>query len=386
MRLLILNYEFPPLGGGGSSVCYNITKELVESGYEADVITMGYKGLKRFEVIDRIRVFRIPCLRSKAEICYTHEMLSFCLNALPLLYKLTKKNTYSLNHTHFIFPSGIIAYLLRKMTGLPYIITAHGSDVQGYNPHRFRAEHKMLKPLWKRVVHDAKEIVSPSQSLRALINCHYGEKPVTVIPNAVDINAFRPMKKEKNILMVSRLLERKGFQFAIQALAEIDTDFKATIVGDGPFCNALKQLARDKSVDLRFTGWLDNKSEELHELYEKASIFILPSEIENFSIALVEAMASGAAIITSDSGGCPEVVGDTALLVKPRNVRDIKENLIRLIDDGDLRSELGRKARKRVENNFTWQSVAKKYEKVYQKYCIKKDYDNEKKNIIYNRR
>ncbi len=361
----MLSYEFPPLGGGGASVCYNLSKELVRSGHRVDIVTMGFKGLKRFETNGGIRIYRVPCLRKKAEICHTHEMLSYCIISIPLLVNLARKNGYTINHTHFIFPTGLISYLLKKITGLPYIITSHGSDVQGYNPDRFKIQHKLLRPLWKMIVKNSKAIVSPSESLKSLMLKNCEDKPIKVIPNAVDISSFKPKPKKKNILMVSRLLRRKGFQFVLEALGEIEGDFTATIVGDGFYADALKKLAHEKKINVRFLGWLDNKSAELRELYETSSIFVLPSEMENFSIALVEAMASGMAIITSDAGGCLEVVGDAALPVKPRDVRDIKEKLKLLIEDESLRKELGRRARRRVEENFTWQIVAHDYEELY---------------------
>jgi len=364
LHILVLNYEFPPLGGGGASVCYNLSRELVRLGHRVDIITMGFRGLEKFEVIEGIRVYRVPCLRRRAEICHTYEMISYCIMALPLAIRMAKRNGYAVNHTHFILPTGLISYLLRKIVGLPYIITSHGSDVPGYNPDRFKIQHRILKPLWRLIVKNSEAIVSPSKSLEALILKSYRGRPVEVIPNAVDISAFRPKPKRRNILMVSRLLRRKGFQFVIEALAGIKTDFTTIIVGDGPYAKALKKLAHERGVDVRFMGWLDNKSAKLRELYETSSIFVLPSEIENFSIALIEAMASGMAIIASNAGGCPEIVGDSALLVNPRDVDGIRRRLIRLMENESLVKELGRSARKRVEENFTWPVVAREYEAI----------------------
>lgn len=368
MRILVINYEFPPLGGGAGSVCYYLARELVERGAELDVVTMGFRGLRKFEVIDGINVYRVPCLRSKEAICHTHEMISYALSAIPAAIRLIRRNKYDVNHTHFIFPSSLTSYVLKKFTGLPYIVTSHGSDVPGYNPDRFKIEHKFLRPFWKAFVKNASAITSPSQSLKDLILSHYGGTPVEVIPNAIDGSVFRPKQKKKTILMVSRLLPRKGFQFVLEALAGVDTDYTVVVVGDGPYAGHLKNLAREKELNVRFPGWLDNNSAELRELYETSSIFALPSEMENFSIALVEAMASGMAVLTSDAGGCPEVVGDAALSVKPGDVAAIRENLTRLMGDDGLREELGRAARKRVEENFTWPVVTRKYEEVFKRY------------------
>ena len=159
----MLNYEFPPLGGGASPVCYGLSKELVKLGYGVDVITMGFKGLKKYEVVDGINVYRVPCLRSKKEICHTYEMLTYVVSAIPKALQLIRQKKYDINHTHFIIPTGVVSYILKKLTCLRYIITSHGSDVQGYNPDRFKLQHKLIKPLWTRIVANADVIVSPSK-------------------------------------------------------------------------------------------------------------------------------------------------------------------------------------------------------------------------------
>ncbi|MFH2002743.1 MAG: glycosyltransferase family 4 protein [Planctomycetota bacterium] len=368
MRILVVNYEFPPLGGGGAPVCYCLSRELVRLGHHVDVVTMGFNGLDPFEVVEGIHVYRVPCIRHKAEICHTYEMISFAVGALPVARRLVRENRYTVNHTHFIFPSAAVSYLLKKMTGLPYVVTTHGSDVPGYNPDRFKLEHDLLRPFWKALVKEASSITSPSQSLKDLILKSSSRTTVQVIPNAIDISAFEPKPKKKRILMVSRLFRRKGFQYVLEALEGLNTDFEVVIVGEGPYMRNLKDLARDKGLDVRFPGWMDNHTPEFKELLETSAIFALPSEMENFSIALIEAMAAGAAIITSLTGGCPEVVGDTAFKVVPDDVPAIRVKLRELLDDEALRAEMGAKARARVEQNFTWEVVARQFEALFSKY------------------
>lgn len=367
MRILVVSYEFPPLGGGGASVCHFLARELVAAGHRIDLVTMGFKGLDKYEVIDGIHVYRVPCLRKQEAVCHTYEMVSFALAAIPKVVSLARKNRYDINHTHFIFPSSLTSYWVKKFTGLPYIVTAHGSDVQGYNPDRFQWEHRLFKPLWRLLVRNAACLASPSRSLKRLILSHRPSTSVTVIPNAIDVGLFkpRPESRKKIILMVSRLLPRKGFQYVLQALDGLQTDFETVVVGDGPYADALKVLAAEKKLNVRFTGWIEKDSQALQQLYSSASIFALPSEIENFPIALVEAMASGMAILTSTTGGCPEVVGNAALLVDPGDVVQIRKKLTRLMKYKSIRSELGAQARKRVEEKFTWPVVARQYEALF---------------------
>ncbi|MDH3771150.1 MAG: glycosyltransferase family 4 protein, partial [Nitrospirota bacterium] len=123
----------------------------------------------------------------------------------------------------------------------------------------------------------------------------------------------------------------------------------------------------EKNLDVKFWGFLDNQSKEIRELYETSRIFVLPSEAENFPIVLLEAMAAGMAIITTEGTGCAEVVGDAALFIRPRDSESIKDALKRLIVDPEYCSRLGGRARKRLEDHFGWGSITQQYSELYQK-------------------
>lgn len=361
----MLNYEYPPLGGGASPVTRSLSEELVKSGHTVDVVTMGFKGLKQKEEINGVTVYRVPGIRKEQGVCQTHEMLTYCYSAYRFLPKLLKENKYDINHTHFIIPTGIVSYL--EKSKIPYIITSHGSDVPGHNPDRFSSLHELLKPLWRRVVINAERVITPSNYLKNMVLKNANTANVVVIPNGFDANLFNfnPEKKEKKILLVSRLFEFKGFQYFLDAIKDIDIDYEINIVGGGPYKETLLQKAKDLKIKVNFKGWLNNKSMEYKELYETSSIFVFPSVAENFPVVLLEAMASGCAIITTTVRGCPEVVRDTALLVKPRNSEDIRDALIRLITDDKLRNELGVRARQIVQKNYTWEKIAQEYIKIY---------------------
>jgi len=366
MNILMLNYEYPPLGGGASPVTKSLSEELVKLGHTVDVVTMGFKGLKQKEIINGVTVYRVPSLRKKQEVCQTHEMLSYCYSAYRFLPKLLRDNNYDICHTHFIIPTGVVSYLNKNK--IPYIITSHGSDVPGHNPNRFSIQHELLKPFWRKIVRNAKQVVTPSNYLKEMILKNVDTDNMTVIPNGFDIGSFDfdLKKKDKKILLVSRLFKFKGFQYFLEAIKDIDTDYEINIVGEGPYKETLVQKAKDMKVNVNFIGWLDNKSEELKNLYETSSIFVFPSTAENFPTVLLEAMSAGCAIITTNSTGCHEVVGDASLLVKPKNSDDIECALMEFINDDKLRNDLGIKARKRVLENYTWGQIAQSYVHIYE--------------------
>ena len=367
----MLNYEYPPLGGGASPVTKSLSEELVKLGHNVDVVSMGFKGLKEKEQINGVTVYRVPSIRKELSVCQTHEMFTYCYSAYRFLPKLLKEKKYDINHSHFIIPTAIVSYLRRSE--IPYIITSHGSDVPNYNPDRFGMQHKLLKPLWNRIVENAEYITSPTEYLKNLIlenlNKENNNIEIKVIPNGITLEDFNPKKKEKKILVVTRLFERKGVQYVIDAMKDIK-DYELVICGNGPYKEKLEQQIRNLNVkNIHLLGYVS--SERLKNEYETSSIFVLTSSAENFPVVLLEAMASGCAIITSNATGCPEVVGDTALLVKPQSSEDIRKNLFKLINDPELLNELMVKARKRVEENFTWKKIAQKYIKTYEQVILK---------------
>jgi len=365
----MLSYEFPPLGGGGAKVAQGLSKELIGIGHEVDLVTMGFRGLPKYEIIDGVNVYRVSCFRTSESICHTPEMTSYAFSAIPAVLRLTKQRSYDINHTHFIIPDGLISLAVKKLIKLPYIITAHGSDVPGYNPNRFKLVHKLISPLWNRITRNAEHIISPSEALKSLILKRNVNENITVIPNGIDVNKFRPDgNKTKRILSVSRVFERKGLQYFLRALEGLNMDYEVDIVGDGPYLGNLQRIADNLGIKVSFWGWLENNSPQLKKLYETSSIFVFPSESENFPIILLEAMSAGMAIITTKDTGCAEVVGDTALLVESRNPTAIRKALVRLMSDCDLCKQLGQAARRRLENNFTWSAVARKYVDLYERY------------------
>lgn len=368
MRILTLSYEFPPLGGGGSRVVDGLARHLAMLGHEVDIVTMGFHGLPDSEVVDGVTVYRQAVHRKRADICYTHEMIPHLLRALPQVRRLVAVRKYDINHTHFIFPDGVLAWILRHLTGLPYVITAHGSDVPGYNPDRFRLQHVMLSPLWQRVVKNAECVICPSAHLLELLLKRGGTARSEIIPNGMYADRFHSARdKRMRILVVTRMFERKGVQYLLEALQGRTLDCEINIVGDGPYLDQLRRMAGSTRADIRFWGWLDNESDELRELYETSRIFIFTSQQENFPVNLLEAMAAGMAIIISADPGSREVVGDTALLVPDDDPDQFFATVQQLTQDPVQCDDLGSRARQRLVSHFTWPIIAGRYQALFQK-------------------
>jgi glycosyltransferase involved in cell wall biosynthesis len=370
MRILTLSYEYPPLGGGGARVVHGLTQALAARGHEVDVVTMRRWPQPAFESVDGVGVHRVPCIRLRRAICSVPELATYVAAALPVALRLHRRRRYDVNHTHFIMPDGLVAHALHRATGLPYLITAHGSDVPGYNPDRFTRWHRHLTPLWHRVVDGAARVVCQSEHLGDLIR-RQRSLDLELVPNGIDPDRFRPDRRRENrVLVVSRLFPRKGVQYVLDALRSLPPGWSLDIVGDGPYLPALRARAARVGGAVCFHGWLDQSSPQLRDLYETSRIFVLPSEAENFPIVLLEAMAAGLAIVTTQSTGCAEAVGDSAMLVPARNPEAIRAAVEALIASPERCERMGRLGRSRLEANFSWTSIAARYERLYDRYGV----------------
>ena len=368
MRILMLCYEFPPLGGGGGRVVAGLSRELVRKGLSVDVVTMGFGALPATETLDGVRLHRLPCVRWREHYCTVPEAGSFLLSSWHRLPRLLESNGYDITHAHFVLPDGWNAWRLRRSTGLPYVITAHGSDVPGYNPDRLRLAHRVLRPVWRRVAQSAGTIVSPSRYLESLIQASSNGIASEVIPHGFELPAFQPPDQRQGILVVSRLLPRKGVRYLFEALSEETLDHEIHVVGDGPELPALRQEAVERGLPVKFHGWLENPSPQLTALFESCALFVLPSESENFPVSLLEAMSARLAVVTTAGSGCSEVVGETGILVEPGNPGQLHDAVLALLGDPDRCRLLGHEARQRVREEFSWDVVADRYVEVYERH------------------
>ncbi len=365
-RVLVLNYEFPPLGGGASPVSLEVAQRLAETGeFDLDVVTMRFGMLPKFESLGpRLKVHRVRCIRSKQEMCEPHEQLTYLVTAYAKASALHRAHAYDVVHCHFIIPTGALALALKAQFGLPYVLTSHGSDVLGYGP-RFERLYPFLRVPWGRIVHGASTVVCPSAYLREAIERAYSNPlpadHLRVIPNGVDVNVWATRPKRNIIFSSGRLLVNKGFQHLIAAVSEADLGWEVHIAGDGPMRAELERMAAASRTPIVFHGWMDNKSSAYRELVGSAGIFVLASERENASVVLLEAMASGCALVTSTGSGTAEMVGEDGVLVRFGAVESLAAALTDLVTDAPRRLALQTAARNRALARYGWPAVTQAY-------------------------
>ena len=312
MKILVLNYEYPPLGGGGASVCRDLAEEMGRAGHQVTVITMGYHGLPELEQNGNVSVIRVKCLRAKKHSCSSGEAASYVASAIIYLRKHLVNCHYDACHSHFVLPTGLIALWIKKYTGLPFLITADGSDVEGHNTKSsIRLMHRLMRPYWKQIVRQSVGVAVPSEHLMSLARKAVPDGRYILIPNGLRLEEYKTDIEEKKhrILLLGRMRKEKNIETVLKAISRISADewgdWKVEILGDGPERENLEHLAEVLSIQQRvvFRGWVENGTPQYKEALKHAAIFISASRFENCPMAVLEAIASGCWPLLSDIDG-----------------------------------------------------------------------------------
>jgi len=364
-----LNYKI----GGGEKVAYNIAFNMAKRGHDVCVFTVSESSCYEVENLHNIKVYRYASLFE-----FYRRKISPSLIFRPNI-------DVDIVHVHIAGElAPLAASKLAKKKNIPLIATYHGDAV---------ADKLLQKPgeifhniIIKKVLNFSNVIVSPSKHI---INqsplLHLYKHKIVVIPNGINLKDFkiaypkeeckrklRIPESDKVILFVGVLRPFKGVDVLIKAMqfvTEIFQNVQLIIIGEGEMRLKLERLTKELKLErnIKFTGFV---GEDLKPMYYKsADIFCLPSITtqEIFGIVNLEAMACGVPIVASKVGGVPDVVkhGENGLLVPPRDPNALADAIIYLLENEDIRKKMGTKGKEIVEN-YAWEKIAEKYEKVYQ--------------------
>ena len=370
MRILILNHEYPPIGGGGGQAAQNIARELTRRGHEIIVLTAHLKGLPREELVDDIRIVRLPSLRKHASHVGFLAMGIYILAALTSGFRVIRRWHPDLMHVHFAVPAGAAAWLLSRLTGIPYVLTSHLGDVPGGVPEKtdkwFRWVFPFTKPIWL----GAARLTAVCEYTSSLVRLHYGVNSV-VIPNGFDKKILNTRILHVNhppvVIFAGRFAAQKNLVEMVNMLATVDDlPWKCIMLGNGPLLNEIKHAITAHHLDQRFymPGWVT--PDEVLACLDQSDLLFMPSLAEGLPVVGVQALAKGLAIVATRVGGYVDLVesGRNGFLADSGDKDALCGALRSLLSNREVLLS-ARRASRLMASRFDIDAVVDKYEAVF---------------------
>ncbi|MDD3688084.1 MAG: glycosyltransferase family 4 protein [Bacteroidales bacterium] len=340
MKLLILNYEYPPLGGGAGVITQNIAEGLAARGHNITVLTTWFLGEEEDSTIGNLRIIRLKCKRKVVYKSNPIEMLSWMNAAKSFLKKHLLTEKYDLSFANFSLPGGEVAYSMKLMYNLPYVVMSHGHDIPWFMPEQMMWYHALTYQWIRTICLHSKRNYVQSQDMKDNIDAFLGKTFSVnnkIIYNGWNSSIFSPdysqRKSEFTILFPGRLVKQKdpmSFLKAIEIIKDKIVDFKVIILGDGPLRKQMESFVSSKNISnfVEFKSWVD-KTEMLYN-YRSASLTVLPSLNEGMSIATLEALACGQYVIATRVSNNESLItpGTNGNFIEKKNPADIAAKIL----------------------------------------------------------
>ena len=367
MKLLLINYEYPPIGAGAANATYYMAKSFVELGNEVVVLTAGFKDKTGYELDNGVHIYRVPSQRKKISSSSIIEMLSYLWHAKKQLKSITKKHQIEKAIIFFSIPCGFLGPALLKKYKIPYIISLRGGDVPGMEKGINRI-HQLITPFRRKILKKALAIVANSKGL-AIASEKADPFKVNVVPNGVDVNFFTPVDKTQSsvfrFLFVGRFQTQKNLETVLKTFAVTfkQQQVHLTLVGDGPLKESLNQEVKKLNIENQ-VSWLPWQTKQgLKKCYNESDCLINFSLYEGMPNVVMEAMASGLPIIASNIMGHDELIEDNknGFLINLNDKQGFASALKKVATDEELRKKISRNSRAKVEVNYSWNKVTELY-------------------------
>jgi L-malate glycosyltransferase len=313
MKILVINHEYPPLGGGGGIFCRNLCEAWAKRGHQVFVVTSRAPSLKKEERIAGVDLYRCWAggkrLKQKAGFL---NLLFFTLSGFFSSWRFLRKHKPDFLNVHFAIPAGLIGYWLQFFFGSKNILTLHGADI--YDPSRKMSGHRWKLTRWSisLIINKATQTIASTQEIKKQAEKYYRfRKKIKIIPLGLPENDFlEKASKDYNsseeplhLITIGRLIARKNVGLLVEAIAGLKKDILLTIVGDGPQKEKIKKLAEKMKVAdrIQFLGQVSERVK--YQQLLQADLFVSSALHEGFGLVFLEAMQAGLGIIATNCGG-----------------------------------------------------------------------------------
>ena len=390
MKVLVMSHMYPHLNNPNSGTfVHEQVAELQKQGVEVVVLCTLSKSAKAltyvsakwknyyeqpdFTELDGVPVHFDNYLVIPRNFFYHTSGARMYNGIVDKATRLHKEHQFDLIHAHVALPDGYAAVKIGEKLNLPVVTTIHGQDVQTVIHKSIACKNKI-----EYVIDQSDATIFVSTKLLKLKEKHLttnNDRSVVInngLPSMFDCyNEIRKPNDITQLLSISNLKDTKGLNYNLEALSQLKKEgytFHYSIVGEGEEREKLERLVTRFQLEneVSFLGLLTR--EEVLQQIRQSDIFAMPSWQEGFGMVYVEAMSQGLPIIACAGEGIEDVVtdGENGYLVKPRDHLELKERLAQLMNDADLRREIGENARDRVNRNFTLSKTVRRLRDLYQ--------------------
>ena len=405
MKVCLLTHGYPRYPSDTTApFIESIAETLQKQGADVTVLTPDTPKFAR-SMADHsvnLKTYRYFFPRRLQRLGYSNTLVNDCklkksayllapfmvLSAILHLLYLHRRQCFDVIHAHWLLPNGFIGAIVAKLCNIRLVITLHGSDifVSKLNP--------AFKELAKWTLKHAAMVTSVTPTfLPDLAALGVPEERRCLIPNGVDPEVFPPPthkeltelqnelsipKEQLVVFALGRIVLKKGFDILIQALPYVRSECPQTTViigGDGSDLARLKALAKEKGVSdiIRFPGTINRSWVPIY--FHLSDLFVLPAVVDPMGnmdgcpIVILEAMACGKPVVSSEISGIPVVVrnGRTGSLVEEKNPEALAKAIIFLLKDSERREQFGKAGQQRIRHELTWTKTIEQFLLIYQK-------------------
>ncbi len=320
-NLLILNYEYPPLGGGAGVVSRYHAEYLAKFGYKVTVVTTWFEGENEISETENLTIIKLKSKRKVKHKSTPDEWLSWIAMSKKFLSKYLKTNTIDYCMAHFALPGGEVARFIQKRFKIPYSVVSHGQDIPWFFRQQMFKYHVFTYFWIKRICTKADKLILLTEAMKQNADRFMGaqKNKNCIVPNGCDTSVFKPDFSKKSskfkILFIGRLVEQKDPMTFLKTIKILSTkisakDIEIKILGDGPMRAKMESFCLENQLTeiLNFSGWV-SKSEMLEE-YQSSHLQIITSKAEAMSIAALEGFSAGLFVLSTPVSGNTDVISE----------------------------------------------------------------------------
>ena len=404
MKILMLTWEYPPrIVGGIARVVHDLSKRLIKDGHEVTVVTYrDNANVPEYENDKGVNVYRVDNY-----MIHPNNFIDWIMQLnFNMIAKATeiinKEGGFDVIHAH----DWLVTYAAKSLKNaydIPIVATIHATEA-GRNSGIHDDTQRYINDTEWLLTYEATEVIVNSNYMKNELQRLFGlpYDKINVIPNGINLNNFvgierdydfrrqYAMDNEKIILYVGRLVYEKGIQHLIAAMPKILSNYndaKLIIVGKGGMLDELKAETSNLGLDSKvyFTGYMDSK--KIQKMYKCADVAVFPSTYEPFGIVALEAMLAGVPTVVSDIGGLDEIVlhGVDGMKSYAGNANSIADSVTTLLYDHQLATNVSKKAKQKVKEQFNWEKIAQDTHFTYEKAICQTMAERQAKQLLQER-